>query len=887
MTERQNLPPINFKALADALLSSADSLVPMWLSGGHRAGHEWVCGSLAGEEGRSFSVNLHKGSWADFAGDEKGGDLLSLYAAIHGLSMTRAAVQLARELGLEDVAGVVKRAAGGAPAAMANPRPAPPPKPPAREREGWQTLRPVPVDVPAPTFRHQYRQPQDIQHTAEYRTGDDLFGYVVRFVTSEGGKDTLPYTYCQSDRDGGRKWHWRQWDEPRPLYLPGHALPLGRTVILVEGELKGDVLQQLLEEQCPGVYCVASWPGGSKAWQKADWSWLQNCAVLLWPDCDAQREPLSKAEREQVKDDPAAKQALQLTKPILPEEKQPGMKAMAGIGSLLRDTYGCTVSMLPIPKPGEKESGWDCKDAIQTDGWTGADVLAFLGRAQPLPVALPEPSAAPQPQGPVHTREGDMPAVDRDELVECGRRMVPRWLSWYWDEEKERWNISRKAVITALENDPNLRGVVAFCELSNTVQCRRAWPWPYAKAGEVGNADALLLGKYLTDTYGLPSVSKASLEEAIQTVAFAERFHPIREWMVGLKWDGKRRLDKWLVYAIGETPESLPAWIYEYLCLVSRFWLQGMVWRVMQPGCKFDYMPVLEGEGGLRKSTLVEVLAGSEYYSDTPFDMSRGKEAQEQVQGIWLYEAAEMSSMSRADVNAIKAFISSKADRYRVAYGSTVEKFPRQCVLVGTTNDDAYLRDRTGNRRFWPIPVRNQINTEWVARYRHQLFAEAFVMYLQGERYSPTSEEEARLFKPMQESRLIETAVESDLLRLLTRPVGGPADKSNVHEHATFVTLAQLVMALGADVAKSTPGLEKQIRDWLKQYGWVREKRQIGGTRAWGYSRPNVWPPSDPDQPKAPTSEDVPARPLAVVTQSLSAAEQFLQSMDNEEEDYA
>ncbi|WP_374491615.1 VapE domain-containing protein [Brachymonas sp.] len=886
MTGRQELPPINFKALADALLASADTLVPAWLSGGRRQGHEWVCGSLAGEAGSSCSVNLHTGKWADFSSDEKGADLLSLYAAIQGLSMTRAAVQIARELGFEDVAGVVKRAAGAGPAPAPNPRPAPPPKPVPEQREGWHTLTPVPPGAPKPTYRHQYRQPEDIQHIGAYRLDDAVFGYVVRFRTSDGGKDTLPYTYCQSDRGGGQKWHWRQWDEPRPLYLPSGALPGQRTVVLVEGEVKGDVLQGLLESAAPGVYCVASWPGGSKAWQKADWSWLSCCTVLAWPDCDAQREPLTRAERESVKDDAAAKEALTLTKPILPEGKQPGIKAMRGILALLRDVHGCTVSILPIPAPGAVVSGWDCKDAIQTDGWTGVDVLAFFGRAQPLPVDLPAdadgPVPAPEPHGSVGTEEVDSASGDDYELVKCGKRRVPRWLSWYWDDDKGRWNISRKAVIAALEKDVSLQGVAAFCELSNTVKCRRAWPWPHAKPGEVRNADALLLGKYLTDTYGLPSVSKASLEEAIQTVAYAERFHPIREWIVGLQWDGKPRLSKWLVYALGETPESLPPAVYEYLCLVGRYWLQGMVWRVMEPGCKFDYCPVLEGEGGLRKSTLVEVLASTDYFSDTPFDVGRGKEAQEQVQGIWVYEIAELSALSKADVNAIKAFISSKIDRYRVAYGSTVESFPRQCVMVGTTNEDTYLRDRTGNRRFWPIPVRHQINTEWVARWRTQLFAEAFALYLQGEAYSPTPEQEKRLFHPMQESRLIETAVESDLLRLLTRERGGPADMSNVHVHATFVTMAQLVMSLGADVAKSTPGLEKQIRDWLKQYGWVREKKQHGGARAWGFTRPRVWPPKDDDVPAQPGSAEQPlnAPPEQPQAAELSAAARFLQNME-------
>lgn len=862
---REELPPIDFKALADALLGMADSLVPDWLPGGQRNGHEWKCGSLAGEAGSSCSVNLVNGKWSDFASEERGKDLLSLYAAIHNIKMHEAAVQLARAHGLESVANVVKAANGEAVKPVANPRPAPAPKPQV-DKEIWSTVRPVPGYAPAPTFNHYERKAEDLMHTATYAVGDEVYGYVTRFRTSSGGKDTLPYTFCQSARDGSQKWHWKQWDEPRPLYLPGRQLPDGRTVIVVEGEVKAEVLQDLLDAAFPNVYCVVSWPGGSKVWQKADWSWLAGSDVLLWPDCDGQREKPSPAELKPVNDDPAAKEALLASKPLLPEAKQPGMKAMLGIAQLLVDVHGCKVQMLPIPKPGEKVSGWDCKDAIVDEGWTADDVLAFFGRAQPLPSvqadaqaaapAAAEPSSNEAPEknlrSPVGTKGrgssgftpgGATPGGDDDDGSGAPDG-TPWWLKGNWDKVKKRWLVSRKTVIAALQNDEALRGVVAYNELTNTVQNRRAWPWPHSTPGEIKGVDGLLLGNYLSETYKLPALSKASLEEAIQTVAYADRFHPIREWLVGLKWDGTPRIDKWLVHTLGECPESLNPKLLEYLQLVGRYWLLGMVNRVMEPGCKFDYCPVLEGAGGLRKSTLVMTLVGKKYFSDTPFDMSRGKEAQEQVQGIWLYEIAEMSAMSKADVNAIKAFISSMVDRYRVAYGTTVESFPRQCVLVGTTNDDQYLRDRTGNRRFWPVPVRHTINTDWVAKWREQLFAEAFALYLQGVAYTPTADQEKRLFAPMQESRLIETAVESRLMQLLTRdPHESQAAATAIHVESKFVRIDQLVVALGSDVAKSSAALENQIRGWLKQQGWRHGKKQVQGARLPGYFRPDVWPP--------------------------------------------
>lgn len=853
------LPPIRFAELAEALLARAEALVEQWLPGGARRGHEWVCGSLAGGKGSSCSVNLTNGRWADFASDEQGGDLLSLYAAIHGLSQAKAAVQVAREQGFEGVAGLVLAPGGGAPP-PAPPRPAPPPKPKA-EPEGWRTVRPVPPHAPPPTFKHFHRNADDLEHKATYAVNGALHGFVLRFRTSDGGKDTLPYTWCESARDGAAKWHWRGFDEPRPLFVPGGWLPRAgdapRTVVLVEGERKAECLQALLDATAPGVYVVASWPGGSKAWQKADWSWLAGSTVLLWPDCDSLRE---KPPRDALKACTSADEraALEARQPYLAFEAQPGMRAMLGIGALLRDAHGCTVQLLPIDQPGIKPSGWDARDAIETDGWDGARVLAYFAQASALPAsdAAPAPASGKKIAPPVGTEGGcsgdgwavgDAAADGDVGMVKVGSRLVPEWLACYYDKEKKRWNASRKMVILILERDPALRDVLAYNELSNNVQARTPWPWPHGPAGDVTDAVDLLLGDYLTDQYGLPSISRAALTEAIQTVAHKRRFHPIREYLEALVWDGTSRIDKWLIHALGESPTTRRPAMVEYLQVVGRCWLLGMVNRVMEPGCKFDYCPVLEGAGGLRKSTLVEVLAGKQYFSDTPFEVGRGKEGQEQVQGLWLYEIAELTHFNKAEVGAIKAFISSKADRYRVAYGATVSNFPRQCLLVGTTNENTYLRDRTGNRRFWPIPVRSVINTEWVAKYRDQLLAEAFVLYGQGAAYTPTPSQEARLFVPMQENRLVETAVLSELLHVLTRTPVATGIGSVVNELTSFVTIAQLVLALGVDAAKSTPALEAQMRSWLDHEGWERVKRQVNGARAWGYVRPTGWPRAEAD----------------------------------------
>lgn len=861
MTDRAPLPPIQFEALAAALLARSHLVVPAWLPGGHQKGHEYVCGGLSGGEGSSCSVNLNNGRWSDFATDEKGGDLLALYAAIHGLSQAKAAISVARDEGLEDVAGVQPD--------TRHQRPERPPAPPAaapkpREAEGWTTVRPVPAMAPPPTFKHHHRAPDDIMRTSVYRVGEEVHGYVVRFRTSDGGKDDLPYTWCQSARDGACKWHWKQFDEPRPLYLPAHRLPSeGQTVILVEGEKKADVLQTMLDTHAWGVYAVVSWPGGCKAWQKADWSWLKGFHVLAWPDCDSKREPLTAKERNACADE-AARTAAQLAKPYLPAHKQPGMKAMLGIGHLLTREHGCKVQLLAISPPGVKPDGWDAADAIETDGWDMVHIYSHFATAY----ALPPEDGSSEEQTPevVTSGNGDGgkkidPPVGTEGGDSGGRG--PHWLMPFWNKKKFFWMVSRELVIAALENDDRLNGVLAYNQLANAIEMRRPMPWPHAKAGPITGSVDLLLGRYLSLRYGLPAISRAALSEAIETVALQNPYHPVQDYLLDLNerevWDGVARLDKWLVHVIGESDKTLPDAVYRYLCLVGRYWLLGMVNRAMDPGCKFDYCPVLEGPGGLRKSTLVKTLASKEWFSDTHFDVSRGKEGQEQVQGLWVYEIAEMAQFSKAEVELIKAFISAEVDRYRPSYGRTVEKFPRQCVMAGTTNQKQWLRDRTGNRRFWPIPVRNTIRIDWLAKFRDQLMAEAFVQYLQGERYHPDPEEEDRLFKPMQESRLVESTVMSALLEVLTRDPTATGIGSVVNNLADFVTMKQICEALHVDAGKSSAALDSQIRGWLEHEGWTYCKKQINGVRAHGWARPKDWPPQDPPESAGPAADAGPS----------------------------
>ncbi|MDP9902627.1 VapE domain-containing protein [Variovorax ginsengisoli] len=856
---RAPLPPINFTALAEALLARADELVPLWLPGGVRQINEYVCGSLSGGEGKSFSVNLKNGRWSDFATGEAGGDLISLYAAVFGLEPGKAVVAVARETGLEDVAGLIKVADGTAPPPP--PRPPPASAKPAREDEGWTTVMPVPTNAPLATFRHFARAPEDLVYTATYRVGDHLLGYTVRFLKSDGSKDVLPYTWCISARDGAAKWHWKQWDEPRPLYYPGAAHPAGRTVICVEGEKKADSLQQLLDATAPGIFCVVSWPGGGKAWSKATWEWIAGHTVLLWPDCDAKREKLTKVERDALLGDSEAIKLAEAIKPLLPEHKQPGFATMLALGAALRDAHGCTVQILPIPKPLEVPDGWDCGDAIHTDSWPFTRVMNLFARAQALPLSDADKAA----QAAASTKKGkgasaggggagnggDGPPRDPPASAGDGEDAFQEHIDFMCaqnDCKPYQIGVTRKLIVAALRKAPDLQQCVGFDELRGAPCTRVAWPWR-ASPGPLGDTDDLRLGDYLEQTYKLKSASRAALTEGIDTVADEVRFHPVRDWLNDLQHDGKPRLDKWLIHVLGMDPEKLKPRRRRYLELVGRFLLMGLVARVFEPGCKFDYSPVFEGPGGIGKSTFVKVLVGKQFFSDTHFDIGNGKEGMEQLEGLWAYELSEMTAFRRADSEQVKAFFSSTIDRFRGAYGKFVQPHPRQCVIFCTTNKRRYLYDLTGNRRFWPIWINSPILLAWLEKFRDQLFAEAVAAYKAKERYYPTREEEDEFFVPEQMKRLADTSVQSRLYELLTREGAAGAEARltvEYSQHTTFLTLHGLVAALGADAAKSTTLLENQVRSWLEFMGWT-VGREGGGQRRRGYKAPPVWPPAPGD----------------------------------------
>ena len=275
--------------------------------------------------------------------------------------------------------------------------------------------------------------------------------------------------------------------------------------------------------------------------------------------------------------------------------------------------------------------------------------------------------------------------------------------------------------ITALRLAPEWSGVLSYNELSCRIIKLKQPPFTPSTTGNWTDEDDILTAEWLQRNHIEVGINAAAA--AAQAIAHERTFHPVRDYLTTLKWDGEPRISRWLTTYLGVE------WS-EYSSQVGSKWLISAVARIMRPGCQVDTCLVLEGEQGIRKSSALRLLAGDDWFTDQISDLSN-KDSSQDLNGKWIVEFSDLGQMSRAEAGVLKAFLSRRIDHYRQSYGRRTQDFPRQCIFAASTNKDNWAGDETGARRFWPIRC-GAIDIAALAHDRDQLWAEALSLFSDG-----------------------------------------------------------------------------------------------------------------------------------------------------------
>lgn len=323
---------------------------------------------------------------------------------------------------------------------------------------------------------------------------------------------------------------------------------------------------------------------------------------------------------------------------------------------------------------------------------------------------------------------------------------------------------------------------------------------------------------------GTQNVHDAVVQECIEN-----SFDPVQDYLDALQWDGVPRLASWLHKYLGAEASHLNGEI-------GRLALVAAVRRVRQPGSKFDQIVVLEGVEGTGKSTAIQIMAGLQNFSDQTVLTLDDKGQQEAVQGVWLYEIADLAGMHRADVEKVKAFASRTYDRARPAYGRNRVDRPRRCIFFATTNNETYLKSQTGNRRFWPV-VTGRLDLEALRIDRDQLWAEAVQLEAGGSSVVLGASHWAPM-AVLQDARRDHEPWD-DILSRVKGKAFQVAGGRNTEERISSHDIYEQWLRIGAD--KLTDSVSKRVSPVMRRLGWDGPKvMKIDGNSVRGYSRPAV-----------------------------------------------
>ena len=372
-----------------------------------------------------------------------------------------------------------------------------------------------------------------------------------------------------------------------------------------------------------------------------------------------------------------------------------------------------------------------------------------------------------------------------------------------------------------LGNDERWAGVITFSAFSSKIVKLRTPPYG-GGTGDWGDIDDIRVMKWLAQQYNL-RVKASSVIEAVSVVAHDNSFHPVRNYLNKLEWDRVPRLDTWLTTVMGVAQSG-------YSAKVGKRWMISAVARVMRPGCKADSVMILEGGQGEGKSTAMSILGG-DWFMDTPFALG-DKDGFQAIRGKWIIELGELDSFNKAESTKAKQFFSASTDTYRESYGRRTNDVPRQCVFVGTTNQDEYLKDATGNRRYWPVACTN-VDLEQLREIRDQLWAEAMFCYKADEIWWVNRDETA-MFSEAQDERFVVDEWEGPILTWL--------EESQIGETTSGSEV--LASALKLDFGHWGKPEQMRVGAIMHRLGWRRVRLPAlakSGQRPWAYKKPDNW----------------------------------------------
>ncbi len=451
---------------------------------------------------------------------------------------------------------------------------------------------------------------------------------------------------------------------------------------------------------------------------------------------------------------------------IIPDNDDPGMKYAEEVRTILEDMK-CFVRIINPYTTGSPE-GFDVADLVEGEG----------------------------PEG---IKEKILAAPDWKEKETIQNQN--------WEEDlmrTEKGNLKQNThnLLLIIENDPDFSNV-RFNEFTKTT---------LINGEKLETAVLVRLAAVIEKKYSLPgALTEKTLAPICETVAKKRPFHPILDWLEGLKWDRVLRIDRLFKKYYGTQQ------LEDYIQAVSRNFMIGAVARIYRPGCKLDNMVVLEGKQGIKKSSSLKALFGDEFTSEVKASPD-SKDFDQALHGMWCLEFAELDSLQRADITRIKMQLSTQSDWVRLPYKPSYQSFPRQSVFVGTTNDDGYLKDPTGARRFWPVKC-IQVDIEGIRHDREQLFAEAVHRFKAGESWweiPPGAEEE-------QDLRFQHDVWEEYILPFL-------AGKDEI-------TMAEIFgeECLNARKYQSDRAMQIRVGNILKRHGWEKKRVRTNSGRAYTY----------------------------------------------------